>query len=202
MEDGLYRIETTRFVAGFYVENGEVVECAPILRKRLDYWKKLIMQIKVTNVEVEKINKGKTKYEIANVSYQQNGEPKSFKVFSFKNPQVFSDIQKVEDGEVIDVSSVKGDDGYFQWTKITRGVTEDKTPQPAAGGKVLGSNYETKEERAIKQVYIIKQSSLTAALKYIELAGINPENNQEVLALAQQFTDWVLGNDTQEVDPT
>lgn len=160
------------------------------------------MQIKVTSVEVEKINKGKTKYEIANVSYQQNGEARSFKVFSFKNPKVFADIQEVEDGEVIDVASVKGDDGYFQWTKITRGVTEDKAPQPAAGGKVLGSNYETKEERAIKQVYIIKQSSLTAALKYYELSGAEVFDAGDVMALAQQFTDWVLGNDTQEVDPT
>lgn len=160
------------------------------------------MQIKVTSVEVEKINKGKTKYEIANVSYQQNGEARSFKVFSFKNPKVFADIQEVEDGEVIDVASVKGDDGYFQWTKITRGVTEDKTPQPAAGGKVLGSNYETKEERAVKQVYIVKQSSLAQAIQFFNAKDYHDFSLDDVLDTAQQFTDWVLGNDTQEVDPT
>jgi len=38
LADGLYRVETPTFVAGFLVSKGRVVRCAPILRKRLDYW--------------------------------------------------------------------------------------------------------------------------------------------------------------------
>jgi len=38
MIDGLYRVVTRYFVAGFVVENGKVVRCAPILRKNLDRW--------------------------------------------------------------------------------------------------------------------------------------------------------------------
>jgi hypothetical protein len=40
MQDGLYRVSTPRLTAGFVVEHGRVVACAPILRKRLAYWAK------------------------------------------------------------------------------------------------------------------------------------------------------------------
>ena len=41
MKDGLYRVATPYFVAGFVVEGGRVrtSNCAPILRKKLAYWK-------------------------------------------------------------------------------------------------------------------------------------------------------------------
>lgn len=38
MNDGLYRVETKYFVAGFVIKNGKVVQCAPILRKKIKYW--------------------------------------------------------------------------------------------------------------------------------------------------------------------
>jgi hypothetical protein len=38
LSDGTYRVTTATFVAGFVVENGVVVACAPILAKRLSYW--------------------------------------------------------------------------------------------------------------------------------------------------------------------
>lgn len=36
--DGLYRVVTTKFVAGYVVEGGRVTRCAPILRSRIKYW--------------------------------------------------------------------------------------------------------------------------------------------------------------------
>lgn len=39
MKDGLYRVVSNYFVAGFIVENGVIVHIAPILRKRIHYWK-------------------------------------------------------------------------------------------------------------------------------------------------------------------
>jgi hypothetical protein len=39
MKDGLYWVTTSYLCAGFVVEGGEVVRCAPILRRRLAYWK-------------------------------------------------------------------------------------------------------------------------------------------------------------------
>ena len=45
MEDGLYRVVTDHFVAGFVVEDGKVISCAPILRKRLEYWKTVAVKV-------------------------------------------------------------------------------------------------------------------------------------------------------------
>lgn len=36
--DGLYRVVERSFVAGFVVEAGKVIRCAPILRKRIAFW--------------------------------------------------------------------------------------------------------------------------------------------------------------------
>jgi hypothetical protein len=38
VRDGLYRVTTRYLCAGFVVERGLVVACAPILRKKLAYW--------------------------------------------------------------------------------------------------------------------------------------------------------------------
>lgn len=38
LPDGTYRVVTPSFVAGFVVRDGWVVECAPILRRRLAHW--------------------------------------------------------------------------------------------------------------------------------------------------------------------
>lgn len=38
MKDGLYRVTTRYLCAGIVVKGGKVVECAPILRKKLGYW--------------------------------------------------------------------------------------------------------------------------------------------------------------------
>lgn len=38
LADGLYRVETPTFVAGFVIREGQVARCAPILARRLRYW--------------------------------------------------------------------------------------------------------------------------------------------------------------------
>lgn len=38
LADGLYRVVTNDLCAGFVVRNDRVVDCAPILRTRLDHW--------------------------------------------------------------------------------------------------------------------------------------------------------------------
>jgi hypothetical protein len=45
MNDGLYRVTTSYLCAGFVIEGGEVIKCAPILRKKLAYWKTIAVRI-------------------------------------------------------------------------------------------------------------------------------------------------------------
>jgi len=45
MRDGLYRVTTSYLCAGFVVEDGIVTMCAPILKRKLDYWKTIAKRI-------------------------------------------------------------------------------------------------------------------------------------------------------------
>jgi hypothetical protein len=45
MEDGLYRVTTGYLCAGFVVSRGRVTVCAPILRKKMAYWKKVAVWV-------------------------------------------------------------------------------------------------------------------------------------------------------------
>lgn len=38
MKDGLYRVTTHYLCAGFVIQSGMVIACAPILRRKIDYW--------------------------------------------------------------------------------------------------------------------------------------------------------------------
>lgn len=40
MQDGLYQVTTKWFCAGFVIEGGRVTLCAPILRKKFEFWMK------------------------------------------------------------------------------------------------------------------------------------------------------------------
>lgn len=59
---------------------------------------------------------------------------------------------------------------------------------------VSNSTYSTVEERAQTQKYIVRQSSITAALKLLELQGTKKMGVQEVVDLAAQFEEYVMGH--------
>jgi hypothetical protein len=54
MDDGLYRVVTPRLCAGFVVEHGRVVACAPILRRRLAYWQSVASVVPVERARMER----------------------------------------------------------------------------------------------------------------------------------------------------
>jgi hypothetical protein len=156
-------------------------------------------QFKIQQVEIEVVQKGRSSYEVANVTYtNKTGENKTKKVMSFANPGVFATVKKASPGTTIDVTYVEGDK-YYNWASCTIADEDAPAVKPAAaGGKVLGSNYETAEERKIKQMYIIKQSSISNAITLLA-ASTKPGGDkiqvEDVLALAQEFVDFVYGND-------
>lgn len=38
MSDGIWQVTTKDFCAGYVVKYGQIVYCAPILRRRIQYW--------------------------------------------------------------------------------------------------------------------------------------------------------------------
>lgn len=160
------------------------------------------MQIKIVDVEVEKVQKGKNSYEVAEVLYDQGGQKRSFKVISFASPAVFKTISQATKGDEFDVEVTKNDAGFNQWVSCVpagadggeRNVPSQTKAASNGNNQSTGrvSTYETPEERANRQRLIVRQSSLTAALGILSPGTKEPLNVQVVKALAEELTDWVF----------
>lgn len=48
--DGLYRVSTRYLCAGFIVRDGRIVACAPILRRKLAYWRTVAERVAAKEV--------------------------------------------------------------------------------------------------------------------------------------------------------
>ena len=133
-------------------------------------------------------------YQSIEVTYKnEQGQVANKKLMSFSNPSVFNHIKDLTKGASLNVSTTKDANGYWQWTGIG-GDGSVATPEskPATGGRVTGSNYETKEERAARQILIVRQSSLSSA---VELLGTG-KSVADVIATAKQFEEYVFGKDS------
>lgn len=157
------------------------------------------MQVKILNVDIENVVKGKSRYSVATVAYISGGEARTQKIMSFANPDVFKKVQELV-GQETNVTVTKNEAGYNQWSSIG-GEDVKGSPVAAPSGttaapatRVTGSNYETPAERAAKQVYIVKQSSISAA---VALAANNKEKAgpEDIIKTAQVFVDYVFGKD-------
>jgi hypothetical protein len=159
-----------------------------------------LSRITIQETTVSTVTKGKNSYQVAEVTFTTDrGENKTKKVMSFSNPGVFAIVSKISHPTPFEAEN----DGapYYNWTKLTPAV-EDSPKAPGAqpsGGRVVGSTYETAEERKIKQLLIVRQSSITNALSYLNMVsdreGQQFVPKEDVIEIAQFFVDYVYGTD-------
>ena len=139
-------------------------------------------------------------YQSIEVTYKNDqGQVANKKLMSFSNPSVFNHIKGLAKGDSLNVQTEKDANGYWQWTGIggdNAVATETKQAAPATGGRVTGSNYETKEERAARQVFIIRQSSLSSAVALVSATSTEPTTTDNVIAIAKKFEAYVLSQET------
>ena len=139
-------------------------------------------------------------YQSIEVTYKaENGQVANKKLMSFSNPTVFNHVKGLAKGDTINVQTTKDAAGYWQWTGIggDNEGTESTQAKPAAtgGGRVTGSNYETKEERAARQIYIIRQSSISSAVELVAATSTEPTTVDNVINIAKKFEAYVLAKD-------
>lgn len=152
------------------------------------------MQIQVISVsKPEWKEKGRAKWQEINVTYSSGGKTQVKKIMSFAQA-IFAKVKEMLDGEVYEVSMSKDENGYWQWTDIQKALataptaaTNDTKPMQRT------SNYETAEERAKKQIYIVRQSSLSVAQQLLAANGGKKNTPEEVIEVAKQFEDYVFG---------
>lgn len=155
------------------------------------------MQIRL-NAKTDVENKGK--YNMAVVHYDQDGQSKEKKLMSFTFPDVYKTLVNANVGDAYDIKAEK-DGKFWNWVNASlvigssnsnTGNSTTSTTTPTRGG------WETPQERAIKQVYIIRQSCLSTAATLLAGKG----KAADVVEVAKQFEAYVHG--VQEVieEPT
>lgn len=167
------------------------------------------MRVKIVNINIETVA-GKKNYRKATVIYSFNGQARTQNVMDFANPAVFKQLAEWDNTglptEEVEVEVGKNSGGFNEWRSIGNAPASDGPTQPTgpsvsapkAGSFVsTGRDFETREERAARQVLIVKQSSLAQAVEFLgpQSTGTTEE---EVLETAQRFADWVFDNGSDE----
>lgn len=160
------------------------------------------IQIQFINASVE----DKGKYKMAEIAFKDlaKGQVSSKKLMSFNNPAVYKTMVDAKNGELYTIEMQKNDKGYWDWINASRTTSVDSAsggvPEASRATATTSpkSTYETAEERAKKQVYIVRQSSISAAIDTLKTDKKAPSVD-EVLAVAKQYEDYVFGRDQQPI---
>jgi hypothetical protein len=154
------------------------------------------MQIQIIDVGTPNTHAAKNgrSYQSIEVAYKgTDGKVSSKKLMSFSNPSVFKHISGLSRGDTVDVVTQKDDAGYWQWTAIGNGEQQVATQTATTPTtRVTGSNYETKEERAARQVLIVRQSSLSSAVATLTAGAKSAPIADDVIALAKLYEGYVF----------
>ncbi|CAB4240906.1 hypothetical protein UFOVP22_25 [uncultured Caudovirales phage] len=148
------------------------------------------MEIKILKIErIYGEDKFKNPTTTLDLTYESGGVEGKQRIVPFANPSVFKTLDGASVNESFDVAVSKNAKGYDVWSSIGAVGTIKATPAT----KVLGSNYETPDERALKQRYIVRQSSIANALTYFNFNTDKLKLNVvDVLEVAKQFEEYIF----------
>jgi hypothetical protein len=165
------------------------------------------MNITILSVQsTTQTSKAGKPYQQLEVAFKNNtfGKVESKKLMPFgANKAAFDALANASVGSNFEVTVVKNDAGYNDWTAVTQAppgaiVGAGSINTAASNAKAMGntvqvkSTYETPEERAKKQVYIIRQSSLSSAIAMLSPGAKSPIKLSEVTDVANELFAWVM----------
>jgi hypothetical protein len=161
------------------------------------------MIIEVLSSTVTTVPTAKGSYQVCelafkNKTFQDKVEGK--KIMSFAEKEAFTALSSAPMGSVFTVTRIKDEKGYWKWNTVTAG-SNPGAAAPAAATQSTGaamtnaspkSTYETADERAARQVMIVRQSSISNSIALLKTEKHTP-TTEEVLAVAKQFENFVFG---------
>lgn len=172
------------------------------------------MKIKIASVDVGTAKSAKGKdYTFVEVMYKNmtfDGKAETKKHNQFGNKDVFETLKSAQAGAEYTITREKDDNGYWQWVGINEGFgAAQSAPAKSSSGSSAQSapsaaprsNFESPEERAKKQVYIVRQSSISAAIDMLKTDKKSPSVD-EVLDVAKIFEQFVFGVNLDADKPT
>ena len=176
----------------------------------------MTVQIVSVELDTELVNQSGKKYTGAEVIYKTKEGKTNTKCMAntaFKfNKTLRSDLEAVGPKDYVEVVSVKNGD-FVNWVsvkKVDAPVAEEPTQEEAPAkttaapaGKTtpptrteVRSSYETPEERAQRQIYIVRQSSLERAIQLAQLqmkaGGEFLPDEETIIESAKIFEAYVL----------
>jgi len=161
------------------------------------------MQIIIQSVTID--NRGK--FKLATVNYQNSeGKIETKNVASFGNKELYETLSNAKTGDAFDVQFNKNDRGYWEFTSAVPLDAGTVTINKPVAGKatatpVTKSSYETSEERAARQKFIIKQSSIANAIAVLTIGAKTAPAAADVLKLADFFVGYVMEKDQTQKEP-
>lgn len=137
-------------------------------------------------------DKNNKTYQILDVAFKNNtfGKVEGKKITSY-NKAAFDILAVANANESFDVVVEKNKGGFNEWTALTKLSAEAQATKAVTGSTATKSyQYETAEDRAIKQRSIIRQSSLGHAVATLSVGskGVDPE---KVIEVAKQYETYV-----------
>lgn len=169
------------------------------------------IQIELISVTVQ-TNPGKNgkTYQSLDVAYINRtfkNKVEGRKIMAFgATAETFKTLSNATKGDVFDVEVVKNEAGYNDWVSAkksdgtaTATPTTRTSPSPSSGTSSPKSTYETPEERAKRQILIVRQSSLSTAVETLVVGAKAPPKKEEVVELAKYYESYVFGDNTTKV---
>lgn len=104
-------------------------------------------------------------YEVVDVGYKtEDGKTKGMKILGFgSQKELIPVIKNAKRGDVYDAGFGQNDKGFWQFTSLS---PSSAPSAPVASAPAARGNWETSEERANRQVLIVRQSSLSSAVAF------------------------------------
>lgn len=150
------------------------------------------MNIQVIKTEV--VKKGKAEGIEVTFKNLENGKVSVKPVFSFHG--AFDVMKDAKEGQEYNVKAEKDKNDYWIWGSASEGVVgtigQKTGPKSSPGLPAPRSTYETPEERARKQVYIVRQSSLATAVEFVKAIEQDNVAIEDIISIADQLAKYVL----------
>jgi hypothetical protein len=157
------------------------------------------MNITILSVDIKTTPTAKGSYQTADVAYKNNtyqGKVEGKKVMSFgATKKAFEILATASAGETYEVEVVKNDKGYNDWVSMAKATAGAPTAPTTASktNPAPRSTYETPEERAQRQILIVRQSSLSSAVALLTTGAKAAPSVDSVLDVAKSFENYVFG---------
>jgi len=156
------------------------------------------MLIEIVSVKAKTNPTARGSYQSLELVYKdvdKGGADKTKNVMSFGTEKdTFVTLSNASAGEQFAITLVK-EGAYWQWKTAARGASK----AAAQATQTVKSSYETAEERAKKQIYIVRQSSISNAIELLSVGAKTPPALEEVLNVAHRLEDYVFGTRIQDL---